>query len=100
MAGVRDVRKGVAAVVTLAAVFLSGCGTIMNLTSGDPEVPLGGVQKDLEAFDTPRAQPLCTGKAAALILPTELCLSVVGDTVTLPLAILIKRSGYPPRDEW
>jgi uncharacterized protein YceK len=93
--------KVMAAIAAVAAVSLSGCGTIANLCSGDPEVPLGGVQKDLEAFNTPCAMHAGTGKGAALIvllLPTELCLSLVADTLTLPLAIFIKRSGYPRDD--
>jgi uncharacterized protein YceK len=94
-------RKVLTAIAAVLAVSLSGCGTIANLCTGDPEVPLGGVQKDLEAFNTPRATPMGTGKGAALmvvLLPTELCLSLVGDTLTLPLAIFIKRSGYPRDD--
>jgi uncharacterized protein YceK len=89
------------AIVASAAVLLSGCGTIVNLCSGDPEIPLGGVQKDLQVVDSPRASGFGTGKSAALVvllIPVELCLSVVGDTLTLPLAIFIKRAGYPPRD--
>jgi uncharacterized protein YceK len=96
-----EMKNALTVFVALAAVLVSGCGTIVNLCSGDPQVPLGGVQKDLEAFNTPSSTNLGTGKGAALIvllLPTELCLSLVGDTLTLPLAIFIKRLGYPRDD--
>jgi hypothetical protein len=80
----------------LAGVLPCGCGTICNLASGDPQVPYGGVQKDLEHIETPSDHSLGSsrGKAGAVVLavlPVELGLSFVGDWVTLPLAVYLRQ---------
>jgi uncharacterized protein YceK len=83
--------------VATAAMLLSGCGTVRNLASGDPD-NYGGVQKDLadwQAAGTGRglsgpAQGTHSWPMAVLlvaILPAELSLSFVGDTLTLPYVI-------------
>ena len=41
------------ALVVIPSPSSCGCGTILNLTSGDPEV-YGGVQKDVNYMLTPR----------------------------------------------
>jgi hypothetical protein len=101
--------KAAQAVLTaaLAGVLPCGCGTVCNLVSGDPQVPYGGVQKDLDIIETPGDHSLSgSGKAGALVcavLPVELGLSLVGDWVTLPLAVYLRqdrgnKQAVPPPD--
>jgi uncharacterized protein YceK len=90
----------------LAAVMLlplGGCGTALNLASGDPD-NYGGVQRDLKfADDTSAKGGLMSGKSegvgidkgrAALPILALYCadvgLSFVGDTLTLPLAAYLR----------
>lgn len=79
-----------AAALAIAALWLSGCGTICNLVSDDP-VPYGGMQKDQEFFTKWVAESdedwglkdligqFCIGV-------TETLLTCIGDLLTLPLA--------------
>jgi hypothetical protein len=91
----------------LAGVLPCGCGTICNLACGDPQIPYGGVQKDLDIIETPGDHSMGgSGKAGAIVLavlPVELGLSFVGDWVTLPLAVYLRqdrgdRQAAPPPD--
>jgi uncharacterized protein YceK len=72
----------------LAAFVVSGCGTVANLQTGKPDF-YGGVQHDVQLLETPRSQPQGIGirNLGALVLFVDLPLSIVGDTLTLPLAI-------------
>jgi hypothetical protein len=75
-------------------VSLNGCGTIMNLASRDPVVPFGGVQKDVEVLQPsrPLTQSGDAGQGPVVIIAfaaAELCLSAVGDVLTLPVALWI-----------
>jgi uncharacterized protein YceK len=74
--------------LAISAISMSGCGTIANLQTGKPDF-YGGVQKDVELLQTPRPQPQGIGirNLGALVLFVDLPLSVVGDTLTMPLAI-------------
>jgi uncharacterized protein YceK len=87
----------IAALILITALLTSGCGTIANLRSGDPEVH-GGVAKDVEFIMTPQALGGGgTGDLAVLMLVAgEVGLSLVGDTLTLPVVIHKKRmdDGY------
>jgi hypothetical protein len=89
-----------AAAVAAVALLSGGCGTVCNLASGDPQVPFGGVQKDLETLQAPRSgssRLSGSGKGAVvivLLLPAELSLSFLGDTVTLPLAVWMRREDH------
>jgi uncharacterized protein YceK len=95
-------RTTLAVVVALFAIWSSGCGTIANLTSGNPEVPFGGVQRDIALVETPRETPSGIGLVPSMlvfVLPIEMSLSFVGDLVTLPLAIGMHHSDpYVPVD--
>jgi uncharacterized protein YceK len=98
--------KGVsaAAAVAVAALLSGGCGTVMNLASKDPQV-FGGPQQDVTLLLTPTQRPEAKGGvqanagvvAFALVL-ADLPLSLVGDTVTLPLAIYM-RQNKPAKDD-
>jgi uncharacterized protein YceK len=83
--------------VALTAVALGGCGTIRNLASGDPDI-YGGVQKDVQLIQTPQSvkgvgvNPM----TLALFAPADLCLSLAGDTLTLPLAIYLRQNDPEP----
>jgi uncharacterized protein YceK len=102
----------VASVLFLTALS-SGCGTVCNLVSSDREV-YGGVPYDLSAYRSwmesreieigelkiqglqGREQIDQVGEAlidrpvGVLVLVTDGCLSVVGDTLTFPLAYLLQ----------
>jgi uncharacterized protein YceK len=102
-----------AAVVALAALCASGCGTILNLASGDPQI-YGGPQADITIALTPNTapgdppaaawpegSPIAEGISACwpfLLLLADVPLSLVGDTVTLPLAISMRQNKHPRAD--
>jgi uncharacterized protein YceK len=95
-------RRLGAVLLTVATVWFSGCGTICNFASGDPEVPFGGVQKDLKYFQTPRSEGPSgetAAKAALILLPAELCLSFIADTLTMPLAICLRQDHKVEKPE-
>jgi uncharacterized protein YceK len=83
----------VAVLVALAGVSASGCGTIRNLASQDPEI-YGGVQKDVAVIQTPPARSGVgiSPTTVAMFMPVDLGLSAVGDTLTLPLAIWLRQN--------
>jgi hypothetical protein len=88
-------RTILAAMLALCGFSASGCGTIGNLASGNPDVPFGGVQRDIALVEKPRETPSGIGLVPSMlvfILPVEMSLSVVGDVVTLPLAIAMHHS--------
>lgn len=82
-----------AALVLVASLLTSGCGTILNLRSGDPNV-YGGVAKDVEFIMTPQNLGGEGGgdPAILMLMAGEVGLSLVGDTLTLPLVIRKKRN--------
>jgi uncharacterized protein YceK len=86
-------RTRSAAAVALA-VALSGCGTVYNLAEGEPEV-YGGALKDAQLFIAPAAREKEVAGRGAPLLPIlalgDLPLSLVGDTLTLPLAVYLRQ---------
>jgi hypothetical protein len=85
-----------------AAVLFSGCGTVCNLAGGiihpdtEPRV-YGGVLKDGEILvqmtHTPSGETRQLGKGGLVVLPVaaiEVTLSLVADTVTLPITSLLQ----------
>ena len=88
-------RTAITAVAVLWTVWLSGCGTIGNLASGNPDVPFGGVQRDIALLEKPRETQSGIGLVPSMLvflLPVEMSLSFVGDVVTLPLAVAMHHS--------
>jgi uncharacterized protein YceK len=102
-----------AAVVALAVLSASGCGTVCNLASGDPQI-YGGPQADIMmaltpahgAGDTPPS-PAREGDATAegfngswpfLLVLADIPLSLVGDTMTLPLTVYLRQNKHPKPD--
>jgi uncharacterized protein YceK len=99
--------------VALAALCASGCGTILNLASGDPQI-YGGPQADVMfaltpgnwGSETPPASsrdgnPIGEGIAGAfpfLLVLADFPLSLVGDTFTLPLTIYMRQNKHPKPD--
>ena len=88
---------GIAAFAVTAAFLSSGCGTICNLKSGDPDI-YGGVKKDVTFIQTPPSDPNSTirasGQGGAIILAViaaEMGLSLVADTLTLPLVVRMRQ---------
>jgi uncharacterized protein YceK len=94
----------VALLAAAVAAAASGCGTVFNLASKDPD-NYGGVQRDIQvAADASAHGGLLSegtnrsgagsGEAALVVLAlcgAELSLSFVGDTLTLPLVIYLRQ---------
>jgi hypothetical protein len=90
-------RAGLGLVTVLAAMALSGCGTIVNFASGDP-TPYGGLQRDV-AFLPQLWKGGGDGKKAIGILAisgAELASTGVADTVSLPVVVLLNRQDQRP----
>ena len=84
------------ALLVLPAVFLSnGCGTIRNLRSGDPDV-YGGVKKDVEFIQTPGSGG---GPELLVIMAAETGLSLIADTLTLPLVVRMRQNEQTSDDK-
>ena len=92
-----------AAIPALAAALASGCGTIVNFASGDPEI-YGGPRKDIEFLQTPRSVQAApntpagssgsAGRGAAFVaafVVADIPVSLVADTLTLPLAVYLRQ---------
>ena len=99
-------KKVLGAIVVLWAMFVSGCGTILNATSGDM-YPYGGLARDCQfvaAALTGDTSPDSSGKGGAvallIVVPAEMSLSLVGDTVMLPWTLFLhhKAADYDPVD--
>ena len=84
----------------LAALVASGCGTVANLKTGEPEL-YGGVQKDVQLLETPHTPEQGVGirNLGPLVLFVDLPLSFVGDTLTMPLAIYEWHRGEGHQDK-
>lgn len=78
----------IVALTVIASLMTSGCGTVLNLRSGDPDV-YGGVQKDWKFFMTPVFDGAgCSGEVFfPLLVAADAGLSLIADTLTLPLVI-------------
>lgn len=84
-------RTPIVVVVALTVGSLSGCGTIFNFASGDPQV-YGGVSNDLTFMGKPRGSG--GGKAALafmIVMAAELPMTITADTLTAPLAAYIQK---------
>jgi uncharacterized protein YceK len=79
----------IAVLVASFALSLSGCGTVANLKTGEPEL-YGGVQHDWQLLQTPQQQPSGIGirNLGPLVLFVDMPLCFVADTLTLPVAIV------------
>ena len=81
-------NRQMALVLAMAAAWAGGCGTICNLISEEPKMPLGGVQADIEYMMSPKkdspGSSTSSGKGPAIFLAlvcADMTLSAVGDTV-------------------
>ena len=97
------VRSWPAVTVALLALSGSGCGTIANLISRDPEV-YGGLEKDVEYAQTAEPQAGQSDKVVFILLAAEGTLTLLGDTLTLPIVLCRRarvegrRDGIVPDD--
>jgi uncharacterized protein YceK len=84
----------------LFALSACGCGTIANLKTGEPDF-YGGVQNDIQWLATPSRQPEGIGFAnlGFLTLFVDLPLSIIGDTLTMPIAIYEWHRGEGPKKD-
>jgi uncharacterized protein YceK len=97
-------RAWIAVLCAVAAVLPTGCGTICNFAHGDPDV-YGGVQKDVEFIQTPRT-PGGGGVSIdnrgmavlAALAFADTGLSLIADTLTLPLAIYMRHEDHASDD--
>jgi uncharacterized protein YceK len=89
----------IVALTVIASLMTSGCGTILNLRSGDPDV-YGGVQKDWKFFMTPVFDGAgCSGEVFfPLIVAADAGLSLIADTLTLPLVIRMRHEDQEKED--
>jgi uncharacterized protein YceK len=81
--------------VAIAVGLPSGCGTVLNLSTQTPDI-YGGVQKDVEFVLTPRHdQPAVSVGAVTLLwlVAADTGMSLVADTLTLPLVVYLKQHG-------
>jgi uncharacterized protein YceK len=94
----------IAVLAAMAAVSLGGCGTICNFAHGDPDI-YGGVQKDVEIIQTPRTAGgggVSYNKGSpifAVLVLADTGLSLVADTLTLPLAIYLRQNEHASDNE-
>jgi uncharacterized protein YceK len=93
------------AALAMTAILSNGCGTICNLKSDDPEV-YGGIRKDVEYMRTPpdsgNNQASGSGGDATgilVILMAEVGLSLVADTLTLPLVVRKRHKEHASESE-
>jgi hypothetical protein len=90
-----------------AGVILSscGCGTVCNLAEKEP-VAFGGVQKDIQFIMTPSAGRMADSPAsthpgqnqvifALVIMPAEVGLSCMADTLTWPFIVYLNHRNHP-----
>jgi uncharacterized protein YceK len=84
----------------LVAAWACGCGTIVNLKTGEPQF-YGGVQQDVRWLQTPRPQPSGIGisNLGPLVLFVDLPLSFAADTLTVPVAIYEWHQGEGRAEE-
>lgn len=93
-----------------AVVATSGCGTLVNLSGHASLMSLeprevrvyGGVRRYIEDVDGPESlKEMPVYIFAYAFLALDFPLTVVGDTVTLPIAIHKRKNGTAGRDyEW
>ncbi len=80
--------RALAVVVAISALWSSGCGTVLNLVSRDPE-RYGGVAKDCQfALTSHVMNTPADFKGTIVVLAlwlAEVCASGMADTLTLPL---------------
>jgi uncharacterized protein YceK len=96
-------RAWIAVLAAIAAVSPGGCGTIRNFAHGDPDI-YGGVQKDVEFIQTPRTGvgggvSYQAGAVLAVLVVADVGLSLVADTLTLPLAIYMRQNEHASDDK-
>ncbi len=97
-------------VATLSMTALSGCGTIANFSTMKPKV-YGGLAYDANHLRIPG--PLLPGNYSGAsptggliyvavlmgVVPAEFCCTAVGDTLTLPITLLVDPDWPPPKPE-
>jgi hypothetical protein len=93
-------KTALPAFVAMSALWLSGCGTICNLASKNPQV-YGGIQGDIECVKhlDHLGPSSASGKSVLflfLLLPAEGSLTLAGDTLTLPLVVCLRQNPSRP----
>jgi hypothetical protein len=96
-------RTALTAFVATCGLSLSSCGTICNLADKDPQV-YGGVQKEIEFVQKPGHMGPSQGSgrgvlAIFLLLPAEACLTLAGDTLTLPVVVCLRQNPAAPGEQ-
>jgi uncharacterized protein YceK len=96
-------RAWIAVLSAIAAASLGGCGTICNFAHGDPDI-YGGVQKDVQFIQAPHTAvgggvSFQKGPVFAALVTADVGLSLVADTLTLPLAIYLRQNEHVSDDK-
>ena len=101
-------KKSLTILFTIAALLLQGCGSVANLVSEDPQ-NYGGVERDLRWLGSTSEKPVVSSpdpqsKHPAFpvfvlaLIPTEVALSAMIDTLALPYTIHQNRKGHQDDD--
>ena len=78
-------------VVSVLICLLAGCGTICNMAQeGGPQV-YGGVAFDIALIGKEIQNPAPSPEQANLMGVIDFPLSLIGDTITLPITLLANR---------
>lgn len=92
------------ACILIALVTVSGCGTVGNMfqLKGFPEYKVyGGVENDLDAWSdiVEYEHSLSTVWFYRTLIAIDLPLSIIADTVTLPITVPARMSGWKGTSE-
>jgi uncharacterized protein YceK len=77
--------------MAVSAICLTGCGTVFNLASKEPQ-PYGGLANDIKVVAAPHLPAGSASSAGALAMVLalgagEFCASAVADTLTFPFIL-------------
>jgi uncharacterized protein YceK len=89
-------RMALAAFMAIAAFLSSGCGTLTNLFSENPKA-YGGVDQDMKFAVTGKVngvQVVDRGFGSLECALVDLCVTLIGDTLTLPLIPHLPQNRY------
>jgi hypothetical protein len=97
-------KASIIAVVGAITAFLSsGCGTVFNLASCENMENYGGVARDGAFFASLHLSPQGGARAGILLIfpamLTEVSLSLLGDTLTLPITSFVQATRYEQEEK-
>jgi uncharacterized protein YceK len=84
-------RVSMVTTIGVAILSLSGCGTMLNFTSREKPEIYGGVEVDVAWIGMSRQNPAPSPDQANLLGIVDLPFSFIGDTLTLPITLLVNK---------